>query len=964
MNQRNIKFFFAQTGASTVSTLQILSVCLMLIFVFIIIAWLFVPEQSVAPPTSRLSYESPPSRPPALSPAIEYFHDEVSPPVNQVTIEEYFSGPQEDTEQIAYNIVLQGMVQDDDTNEPVVDVLIQVQVILTDGEIHEFSPINPIITVFRTKTDASGKYNISLPMIGRYSASFIHQNYVTEHREFSVSDKDTTLVHNIRLHQGAKISGRITEEGSGLGAANLTVVVQDANKNTLSDEDGYYELSGFEPGEFSIYVDLKNAPYQTGRELPFQRIRINQPGESIRNVNFRVAPAGLVWGYVTTPDEEPAQADVILASSESFVSQVLNMSIRQQTPLITSTDIHGYYELGGVPLNEQWRIHATSRNDAQAPQLSDPFMLNINHREARIDIFLFPGSTIRGVVRDTRRNLIENAEVICFPAFSQLLGPMNSAQAFTSATTDENGYFEIQQVPAGSYQLYTFKEGFKYTTTGQHIYPNGYSDIEGVTLILIPQDEGRYKIYGTVTNVNKQPILAQVSLAGISTESISSLERSTNTDAQGGYLFDGIESGIYQLTVSSEGYATRTISNVRLNQPNEITLQTASLIRGQVLVRQSNQPPDYYSVSAHQIASMGSIFGRIESEIGQRGWSGSDPTGRFEISIAAGEYRLEAMASNYVPARIDVSVEAGEVVDGITLYLQDSGGAIAGRVITRDGSSPQGARVALIESDTANQALAMLAVDSNDNIQQVGADGMFEYTMLPTGTYIVMAQHQNYAPASYGPIDLDASDTIRNIEILLGAGGALEGYVYKDGRPVTGAMVIVLASGQPYTATTESDGYYYLDGLSTGSHQAIFSTSDASDIMGLFNTQGAIVDIEDGRVTRHDFGTGEGTRIEGMCSPSPSSFIGGRAVLRQPGFPAANLGDYVNIDQVMGNSTGINSAGLFEFDSVPAGDWQLDIYYFEASVSIMSSLRYVHTEIFTVTHEDTIINLDIALSVY
>ena len=964
MNLRTIKGLFAKTGVSSVSTLQILSVCLLLIFVVIVFAWLYAPERPVAPPTSRLSYEPPPPRPPTPSLEAEPFQEEDSIPINFSSVEEHISDDQEVTEQKDYNIVLQGVVQDNDTNGPVENVSIQVMLLFVDSNEIALGFINPMNSMLRTETNSSGKYDVSLPITGRYSVSYIHQDYVTEQIEFTVGDADTAMVRNIRLHQGATVSGRITEEGTGRGAANLTVTAQDANKSAVSDEDGYYELRGFEPGELSIYLNLDNAPYQAGRELPFQRIRINQPGESIRNIDFRVAPAGIVWGYVTTPDEEPVQAVVVLTSSQSIVSQALNAVWRQQPPLTSTTDMHGYYELVGVPLNEQWRVYAASSNDSNAPQLTGPFILNVNHREARMDIYLFPGSNIRGVVRDTRRNLVENAEVICIPAFSQLLGPMNSAQAFADATTDANGFFEIQQVPAGTYQLFTFKEGYKFTTTGQHVYPNGYSDIEGVTLTLFPQDEGRYRVYGTVINANRQPVQAQVSLDGISTESFNSLNRATTTDGQGSFLFDGIEAGSYQLTVSSEGYATRTVSNVRLNQPNEITLQAASIIRGQVLVRHTNQPPEYFSVSANPLTSMGGIFGRIESEIGQRGWSGSDPTGRFEISVAAGEYRLEAIATNYVPARAEVSVEAGEVLDGIVLYLQDSGGTIAGRVITRDGSSPQGARVALIESDTADQALAMLAVDMSGNIQQVGADGYFEFTMLPSGTYMVMAQHRNYAPASDGPIYLETGETIRNIEILLGAGGALEGYVYRDGRPVTGAMVIVLAAGRPYTTTTESDGYYYLDGLSSGSHQAIFSTSDASDIMGLFNTQGAIVEIEDGRVTRHDFGTGEGTRIEGICSPSPSSFIGGRAVLRQPGFPTANLGDYVNVDQVMGNSTGINSGGLFEFDSVPAGDWQLDIYYFEASASILSSLRYVHTEIISITHEDTVINLDIALSVY
>ncbi len=949
-----------ELGASSVSTLQILGGVVILLLVIIMLAWLFAPERPIAPPTSRMSYEAPPTRtaepPPFQEPFPEYAQPDAPamPEVVQPAADTQLGDEAADLE-----YYIEGRIFAQETGEPLPDVEIRL---LSNQPSPEDIDVNPRMQALY-RSDEEGRYHVPLQGTGHHHIGYRHPDYIQQYALLHIYPDNPVITRNVSLQTGARISGRVTEEGSGRPAAGVTVVVEHAGKQAETDEDGHYEIRGIQFGERNVYVQMEGIPYLPGRELPYQRIRIVQ-NEHKRNVDFRLAPAGIVWGYVMTPDEDPVQATVMLTGTESILSQALNAMTRPERFMVASSDEEGYYELSGVPLNETWRLYASAHNEEHAPQLVDPFMLSANRREARIDIYLFPGTNIRGIVRDTRRNPVEGAEVVCIPAFSQLLGPLDRAQAFSNATTDEQGHFEITQVPAGSYQLYPFKEGYKFSTTGQAVYPNGYSDMDGVTLTLLPQDEGRYQVYGTVLDSNRRPVTgASVNLAGVSTESFDALDRNAQTDGQGAFRFEGVETGTYQLTAQRDGYAARTLHQVRLNQPNEIVLNAASIIRGQVLVRDSNQAPNSYRVTAQPISSVAgpSVMDGMIS--GGGSYSGSEPSGRFELSVAAGEYRLEALAMRYVPARMEVSVAAGEVLEGITLYLESSGGVISGEVQTSDGSSPQGTEVLLVESDSADQAWVMMA-GASSTTQQVGADGAFQFTMLPEGTYMLLARHPSYAPASAGPVELQVGEHVQDITIDLGAGGALEGYVYQQGRPVAGAMVIVLVGGQPFTTNVDSEGYYYIDGLSAGTHQAIFSTSGAGDFMGLFNTRGVLVEIEEGQVTRQDFGTGDGTRIEGFCSPSPASFIGGRAVLRQPGFPTASLGDFVNVDQVLGNSTGVDSSGYFEFDNVPAGDWQLDIYYFEASASLMSSMRYVHTEIVSVSHEDTDLTLDIALSAY
>ena len=203
-------------------------------------------------------------------------------------------------------------------------------------------------------------------------------------------------------------------------------------------------------------------------------------------------------------------------------------------------------------------------------------------------------------------------------------------------------------------------------------------------------------------------------------------------------------------------------------------------------------------------------------------------------------------------------------------------------MVTGDGSSPQGATVVLIETDSAAESLIMLATveDFGQRMSRVGADGRFAFDALPAGTYNVIAKHPAHPQAESGLLSVAANATVSDVTNRLGSGGALEGYAYRDGQPLTGALVVVLTGGVPATATTEENGYYYMTGLPAGTHQVALTQMGAG-LDQLSGLRGAVVEIEEGRTTRHDFGGGSGTRIEGMCAPPPQ--LVGVALLRPPG---------------------------------------------------------------------------------
>ena len=486
-----------------------------------------------------------------------------------------------------------------------------------------------------------------------------------------------------------------------------------------------------------------------------------------------------------------------------------------------------------------------------------------------------------------------------------------------------------------------------------------------MVLTLRGVDEGQHTVFGVVVDDRGQGIDgAEVRLAGVSMGGLEGSDRSTTTANQGAFQFDGVSVGQYTIIVTHDGYSPTTVRRVRLNEETHVTLRQSAQVRGHVLLKATNQPPTSYDVAAYPISERtGSI-----SMMGMASDSARDetffaPDGSFELILNAGTYRLEASADDYTPARQEITVEAGQVLDNIEFILDEEGGIISGTVVANDNGSVQGADVALLEAATPAEALMLLASNAvpEDRMQRLGDDGTFLFESLPAGQYVIIAQHPTYPSAQSEMIFLEEGGKEENVRIHFGSGGALEGYVYSNGVAVPEAVILVVGNGNTEHTTADNDGYYYLDGLSSGVYQAMVTDIASGDLTGIYDSRGVQVVVEEGQATRYDFGTGTGGRIEGNCIPGPSNMLGGRAVLSPPGYMQAPLGETVEVTELLGQSVGITPTGNFVMEDVPQGEWQLDIYYFEMGVINPLEVRYVHVELVQVEEGEVLtLNLPIA----
>ncbi len=987
---------------SSLSTIKVLGALVVLLGVLIVAGLLLAPEKPPKPAVSVISYgEHPESREEAeLAAENEPLSPQAAP--QSAVADPPPEAEQQEGEPEVFSFA--GAVTDSRTGEPLEGVTVRLRRQWTAAEESEWlsreqeqirsretDGIDRLVDERRrlqefvdTRTGGDGRYEVNVSVSGNYSLTFWGKGYMTAKLDGGRVDETVPdRVVDAALSSGGSISGRVVESGTSVGVPDLPVYVVESsnsrgvidfaldglggyggagNEGARTDADGNYTISGLRPEEYGVWVGLRDSPYRAGTEVPFQRVTIRGADQEVYGIDFSVEVAGMVWGYVRTPDEDPIDdVDMLLVTSESVLSQALSAMldavVRQTMPIQGSSEGDGYYELMGVPLNEEWRIYATA--NSHSPQLADPFILTPSTRTARIDIYLFSGTTVYGRVEEPDRTPVVGADVVCLPGFADLLTPMHTPHVIRDETSDASGYFELSQLPPGDYQIFAAKEGYKYSLKGKKIHPDGFSDIENVRIVLIPVDVGDHSIYGTVASEGGSPIEgARVELGGLGTESLNSLARSVMTDAQGEFNIDGLEVGMYMLSVGKEGYADQMVWRALLNQPTHITLEAASAIRGRVLVRETGAPlAGQFTVAAAPAAGQERVSLSMLAMM-DNGVSGTfnDEEGRFELWVPPGAYRLEASAPEHAPGREEVEVDSGESIEGVVLYLSEAGGRIEGRVVTGDGKSPQGTTVVLIEADSSSQALVMLAVvqEFGDRAMRVGADGEFSFEKLPEGTYNAIAQHPSYARGESGLIDLREGGQVTGVEVRLGTGGAVEGYVHRDGRAVAEATVVVLADGIPSTTTTNGEGYYFVDGLPTGTHQV---TLIGADLASLADTQGAFVEVEEGMATRHDFGDSTGITIEGRCEPPPE--LAGFVFLRPPGSRVPRPGEEVAIEDFTGILGLIGPGGKFALEDVQPGEWQLDIVYTQFPLAV-----YVHTEFVAVTGEDENLFLEIEVSLF
>jgi protocatechuate 3,4-dioxygenase beta subunit len=240
----------------------------------------------------------------------------------------------------------------------------------------------------------------------------------------------------------------------------------------------------------------------------------------------------------------------------------------------------------------------------------------------------------------------------------------------------------------------------------------------------------------------------------------------------------------------------------------------------------------------------------------------TDRSGRFTFDrLTAGTFRIDAMKAGYIRPtdpneRPTFSITADERVDGVTVPLR-KGGAIAGRILDRDGEPMTEARV-----QASPWTPAAIGVRAMPGPSAMTNDlGEFRLFGLAPGDYLLVATPQaaivcfdcggfdrpmltaTYYPgttdrASASRVNVAAGQTTGGIELTLQSGPSfhVSGIVVDTrGRPVEGAWIRLMADppvawSSPGEVQSDANGRFRLDGVPAGQYRLLAMPPRSADL--------------------------------------------------------------------------------------------------------------------------------------
>ena len=926
------------------SNLRLFVIICVFVVAGVLIAWMLAPEKPDAPVASNITYE----------PAPVPIREDPRPPTSWPEPRNPAETPDSAEDEKPFEI--RGQVISREDGSPIPNARVNAQRVLTQEdleaaqELHAADDKKAYIEALDASketgyatTDEKGEFTIALSKSGSFNVSAIHRAYLDKHENGVevVEDEDAPYV-TFELVTGATVTGKIYETDSRRGVAGITVNAQGSGtrKNIESREDGTYALGGLKPGNYEISLTLRGTPYQVRGRVPIQTVSIQDPEEVLANIDFGVAAAGTVWGYIKDYEGEPIEnMQAILVSSESIFAQVVDAAVKKAPPISDSSDEEGYYALYGVPLDREWRVHGMS--DTLTPQLSEPFFLTESDRSVRVDLFIVDGSSVSGKVVDSESGAaIGEAQVVCVPQYSKLFAPVDKPQAVREDTSEENGTFLMPNLPEGDYQVMAYAEGYKVVTQGTRIKTDGIKDVTGVVVRLRPVGAGDYSVFGTVRDSNGRPIVdARLELTSVSTFATSAANMDTTSDSRGRFEFTGVDTGMLILNASAEGFASRVVQEVRFEEEVNVVLESLASITGRVTVRETGQPPAGGTVTATAMVAAESTGFLAFAAAAERRSSGIQPDGSYGMNLPEGRYTFEARSTGYTPSTVTIDVVEGEAQTGVDIQISQRGGSISGRVRTADSTSPSGAVVQI--NAAAAQAANIFGItgDAQSSNVVVGAEGDFAFEHLSPGPYTVTASLEGFAPRTSQIVSIEEFDDVEGIDLVLTLGGTVQGYVLQDGEILVGAVVTAVGNGVNQSTTSDANGQYIMDRLPPGEYLLSSVSLEDPNIRSLFAPRHATVVIEEGAVTTYNFGDEIGTRIEGYVTPAPPDGQLGFALLVLPGAAdqvlalnmtnpfgwfTGNIGGAGSL--VMGMGT-VAADGSFVIENAPPGTHELLIIY-------------------------------------
>ncbi len=636
------------------------------------------------------------------------------------------------------------------------------------------------------KTNREGRFLLKVPPQGVYRLEFHHRAFAP-HREAMIEPGADLKV---QLEIGAAIRGTVTSAATKKPLEGVKISVRqgsgDWKAQTTTDDEGAFVLYGlpvdglFLTAELDNYLPLRNHIVRTRKGAFLDAPLSLETGKTIRGV-------------------------VVDEQGRWIEGAVIKIGGRK-----TRGDDFGRFSRGGLEsITHPVEVYAEGYLT-----LFQQVNLAGSRETAELEITLHRGGTLRMEVIDEKGRALPGIEVKAFQTWGgrSMWAGGNTRHV---AVTDSDGRATITGISLQQWTHYTVRawaEGWA-PTFSERISLTEKEKEKDITLVMRPGGG----ITGRVMDESQRGLKGAKVILSFSDvhewgQKKSRTSKAVLTDKKGNFTFHDLAARRYRLVAMAPGYATRyrgdlEVSGSGTTEGIELILASGDVIEGKV-TSEEGAPIEGATVTFSSRNSWG------------RGMT--DKEGHYKVTnLGVGPYTAQARASGY---STNEKREAFPEDGRIDFELSHDGYAW-GQVIDKTTEKPVPRFTVSLQKPRRGRQNSW---STRKRLNVEDSEGRFKI-FAADDTYRLQIESRGHIIYQKEGVTVHVNSVPQQLKVTLIPGGAIEGWVRDhNGEVVPHTSIFLRKFGGPAeegfrrVGNTESDGYFFIQALETGSYEVAF----------------------------------------------------------------------------------------------------------------------------------------------
>lgn len=631
-----------------------------------------------------------------------------------------------------------------------------------------------------------------------------------------------------------------------LQSSTVAITAVPTRRAATTDEQGRFGFDGVSPGSYALHLAGPGFFQRSVEELTVAA------GEWIRDVRLAVGAGLCIAGEVVDGEGEPVAGATVALARSLVMSQLSEMVTDTLMDARTRCDDAGRFLFCGL---REGSYDLTVEAEGFAPTKVPRIVAGAEG----IAVGIGRGGSIRGTVRSARDgapvaavsiSIREASDAASDRTLFDLAADLPSER---TATSDVEGNFAIDTLPAGAYDLEFEAPGHGRGKVPGLVVQEGAS-VEGVEVILPLEASLSGRVIDAATGRPIEGVAIAEKEPGFAGRFHEILGKPTVfTDAEGRFRFGGLAAGTVHLAASHPDYAEQWLDEMVVAEGEavrgiEIRLERGGVIRGTVRTPDGTAAPGMVLVCMNMTGAVNRIA--VVDADGRYAFPGLDDGTHSvlllpaDFAIGGPDFVTSLLASDGIRV---VQVEKNRVheADFVVKARESSGAEVLGFV--HEDGQPVGDAIVVFQLEGTRFG------DGPRLVGTTGEDGGYRIGGVPSGSYRIAVMRRgelqgiplpsvvDVPDAPTFPFDIDLptgvlAGTVRDIETLEPLAN-VRVLAQRHDLPSTGDRLSDAMLGRAADTFTDRDGRFVLAHLPAGTFDV---RAGGTDIAGLSTGSHAI----------------------------------------------------------------------------------------------------------------------------